>query len=61
MPEEWPDFSKKKVDPDIGYKFFNRKYEFDVIMRSLQGRPSEALVLLGPLGTGKSVSKVIVN
>ena len=61
MPEEWPDFSKMKVDPNIEYKFFNRNKEYDMIMDHLNGNPSEPLLLLGPINSGKSVRLVVVN
>ena len=55
MPEEWPDFSKMKVAPNIEYKFFNRNKEYDMIMDHLSGKPSKPLLLLGPINSGKSV------
>ena len=57
MPEEWPDFSKKKVDPDVRKKFFNRMEEYDMVMRHLNDKPSKLLLLLGPINSGKSVSR----
>ncbi len=36
MPEEWPDFSKKKVNSDVVLKFFNRKKGYDMIMNHLK-------------------------
>ena len=57
MPEEWPEFSKKKVDPDVRKKFFNRMEEYDIVMRHLNDEPSKPLLLLGPINSGKSVSQ----
>ena len=56
MPEEWPEFSKKKVDPDVRKKFFNRMEEYDMVMRHLNDEPIKPLLLLGPASSGKSVS-----
>ena len=56
MPEEWPDFSRMKVAPNIEYEFFNRSKEYDMIMELLNGKPSKPLLLLGPINSGKSVS-----
>ena len=60
MPEEWLEFSKKKVDPDVRKKVFNRMEEYDMVMRHLNDEPSKPLLLLGPTNSGKSVSHVIV-
>ena len=57
MPEEWPDFLKKKVDPDVRKKFFDRMEEYDMVMRHLNDKPSKLLLLLGPINSGKSVSR----
>ncbi|KAG7667229.1 hypothetical protein KSW81_000964 [Nannochloris sp. 'desiccata'] len=54
MPEEWPDFSKMKVAPNIEYTFFNRNKDYDMIMGHMNGKPSEPLLLLGPINSGKS-------
>ena len=54
---QWPDFSKMKVDSDIGDKFFNRMEEYDMVMRHLNSKPSKPLLLLGPVNSGKSVSR----
>jgi hypothetical protein len=56
MPEEWPDFSKMQVDPDIENKFFHRKKEYDTIMGHLEDEPLTVLLLLGNQNSGKSVS-----
>jgi hypothetical protein len=61
MPEKWPDFSKAKVDPEIGYSFFNRKEEYEIIMKRLEGAPNVSLLLLGPKNSGKSVSSANVS
>ena len=57
MPEEWPDFSKMKIDADVRRKFFNRMEEYDIVMRHLNDEPSKPLLLLGPINSGKSVSQ----
>ncbi|KAH7620754.1 hypothetical protein NADE_003367 [Nannochloris sp. 'desiccata'] len=54
MPEEWPDFSKMEIDPDIENNFFNRKEEYDMIIEHLNGTPKVSLLLLGPKNSGKS-------
>ena len=59
MPEEWPDFSTKEVDPDIERRFFNRKEEYDMIMGDLNNIPKRPLLLLGPVNSGKSVRHII--
>jgi hypothetical protein len=56
LPEVWPDFSKKTVDPDIEEKFFNRKKGYELITDHLKEKPKAALLLLGPKNSGKSVS-----
>lgn len=53
MPEEWPDFSKMEIDPDIENNFFNRKEEYDMIIEHLNGTPKVSLLLLGPKNSGK--------
>ncbi|KAG7669701.1 hypothetical protein KSW81_007849 [Nannochloris sp. 'desiccata'] len=54
ITEEWPDFSKIKVDPYIEDTFFNRKEEYDMIMSHLDRKPTVPLLLLGPKNSGKS-------
>jgi hypothetical protein len=61
MPEEWPDFSKMKVAPDVEYKFFHRKEEYEMIMGHLNSEPSEIILLFGPQHSGKSVSHANVS
>ena len=60
MPQEWPDFSSKKVDPDIDSFFFHRKGELNMCVKYLSGKPNQPLLLLGPINSGKSVSHAIV-
>ena len=61
MPEEWPDFSEMKVDPDIEDRFFNRSREYGMVMQHLNRKPTVPLVLLGPKNSGKSVSYANVS
>ena len=61
MPEEWPDFSKMKVAPDVEYKFFHRKEEYEMILGHLNSEPSEIILLFGPQHSGKSVSHANVS
>ena len=61
MPEEWPDFINRKVDPDIEDFFFNRKEAYDVCVNYLSGIPKMPLLLLGPINSGKTVSHAIVS
>ena len=56
LADVWPDFSKKKVDPAVRIKFFNRKREYDMIVDHLKEEPTVSLLLLGPKNSGKSVS-----
>ena len=57
LADVWPDFSKKKVDPAVRIKFFNRKREYDMIVDHLKEEPTVSLLLLGPKNSGKSVSQ----
>lgn len=59
IPEVWPDFSKIEVAPDVEYKFFHRKEEYDMVMGHLNSEPSEILLLFGPQHSGKSVSHAV--
>ena len=61
LPEEWPDFSKMKRAPQVRKRFFNRNKEYDIVMDHVNDEPSQPLLLLGPVNSGKSVSHAIVS
>lgn len=61
MPEEWPDFSNKKVDPGIDKRFYNRNGEYNEIVEHVSLEPEQPLLLLGPVDSGKTVSHAIAS